>query len=241
MSHRNLFGKSLLAAGVLSVAFAGGVSAQKIILPDSEMSDKERETYDARVEHFEMERLRRHPLFLQSAKMATEKLGAEIMKGNVNYAINNMYPRWKAFQCKRLKGGEDEFVKKAQNAFKMMKKDGTVITDFRVGQPQKLIYVNMQKKPNLPKVYYPVDFHFQTLVVVPTTTIVQFAKIDEKTGKPTKVVKNSSQIAIYDEVTKKWSFIDSSGVSPNELRNLFPTMPLKFATDLPKSGKVLNK
>ena len=236
---KRFFRKPLLTLTLFSIG-AGSARAQDVILPDAKMTVAERDAYEARVKHFEAERARRHPLFLQSAKLATEALGREIMKGNVMYGIDNMYPRWKNFLAKRA-GGEANINKKAQLAVKMMNDNKVVIVDFQVGHPHKLLKVNMRKKPNLPKVYYPVDFNFQTLVVVPTTTVVQMAKIDPKTGKPLRIKKNSSQIAIYDEVTTKWSFIDGSSISPNELRNLFPTMPRKFATDLPKSGNVVNQ
>ena len=236
VSQKMKIASMALLASLLSVP----LSAQEVILPDSEMTVVEREAYKRRVTHLENERARLKPAYLQSAKLATERLGNQILKGDISYAIDNMYPRWKRIQVKLI-GGEQKFIKKAHLAAQMMREDKTVITDFEVGEPKRLLYVNTQKRPNLAKVYYPVDFTFEKLVVVPTKMTVQFAKIDERTGRPTKVEKQSCQIAIYNDELKRWSFIDGSSISPNELRNLFPTMPIAFAKSLPKSGKVLDK
>ncbi len=210
-------------------------SAQQIILPNDKMEPAERANYKQRVGVFQAERIRREPLFMESAQMATQKLGDAILKGNMDFAVLKMYPRWKKKQS-ILVGGDGNMLKKFAHAAKLMRDSGTVITDFKALRATEILYVRMEKKKGLTKVYYPVDYTFQKLVVVPTVTQIRFGKIDPATGKPFEVEKKSFQLAIYDENVKDWSFIDGSSVSINDIRNMFPTVPLSFEKKLPKGG-----
>ena len=210
--------------GLLSLMACSAQSAPpvpKIILPDSKMTDSERQQFEKRLREFNQRNKEMEPLYLKSAKMATEKLCAESLKGNFNYAIENIYPRYKRKQV-MLAGGEDRLLRKFQDSINMLRKDGTVIMDIKVGEPIAIRDVHMEKKEGLRKVYYPMDFTFQKLVIVPTSMVLQFAVIDKGTGKPTRVEKNNCQLALYDGKTKAWSFIDGSTISKNELMGLFP-------------------
>jgi len=224
---------SLVAVAPLYFLSGTLLHAQKVILPTDKMTEEERANYEQRKQLMVNERTRKKPLFIQSAHIATQALGAEIMKGNADYAIANMYPRLKKIQAKRA-GGEENMIKKLRLAQKRMKEDKTVIIDFKADMPKEILHVRMERKEGLAKFYFPVDFTFQKLLIVPTKTVIQFAKVDTETGNPLKVLEESCQLAIYDEKTKKWSFINGSTISANELRGLFPLIPKDVATGFPK-------
>jgi len=230
-----MFKASLLAIS-LSIISA---HAQRIILPQDIKGEAEKKAYQEKLNLYHAEQLRRKPLYIKSAKLATEKLADEILKDNFDYAIANMYPRLKATLSKRV-GGEAEFLKRQRKAVDDLRKSKTEIIDIKVSEPTELYYVWMKKKKGLDVIYYPFDYTIQKLVIVPITKHVKFGKINPDNGKPFAAVVNSYQLAIYDETDKRWSFIDGSSITVNEIRNLFPTIPLDIAKKLPKSGKAIN-
>lgn len=212
-------------------------SAQKVILRDDIKDPEELRQYDLQLDHYNAERERRKPLYLQSAKLATEKLSDEILKGNMDYAIANIYDRWKKKLSMRF-GGEAKLIEGLKKTVIEMHTDNTVITDIQIGEPKHIYYVWMQRKKGMTVVTFPFDYTFQKLVIVPMTQYVTFNR-DPKTGGKLNVEKNTYQLAVYDENSKKWSFISSNGISINDLRGLFPTLPLNIKDHFEKSGKVL--
>lgn len=214
------------------------VSAQRIILRDDIKDPEQLREFDAKLLAFNNKRSREKPLHLQLAKLATEQLTDEILKGNTDFAIANIYPRWKKQLSMRF-GGEANFLKRARETVTEMNRQNTVITDIKVGVPNTIYYVWLKKMKNKSVIYFPFDYTTQKLVIVPTSVHATIDEIDKETGKKIKIIKNSFQIAIYDEATKSWSFISGGSISINQLRSLFPTLPMNMTQHFEKSGGVV--
>ena len=61
------------------------------------------------------------------------------------------------------------------------------------------------------------------MVMIPTVT--KFRIIRQSDPKPTIIESVGFQIAISDKGKNDWTFIDGSGLTVNDLRMLFPTLP----------------
>ncbi len=227
--------RTFLTLSILSLCSS---YAQRVITRDDIKDPDELKAYDLKIQQFYATQTARKPLYLKSAKLATEKLADEILKDNIDYAILNIYPRWKAHLASRV-GGQQQLILKAREAVKQMRDSKTEIVDIKVGTPTDIYYVHVRQKKGLAKVVYPFDYNFQKLVIVPLSKHVKFGKTNPETGKPYQAIQNSYQLAVYDEVAQTWSFIDGSGITVNDIRNLFPTIPLTIKEKLPKSGKTL--
>ena len=114
--------------------------------------------------------------------------------------------------------------KQLDGVARQMLQQGISITDFKPqGQPRafevypgkKVEVVNGQEVETLR--------YTKWLVLVPTVTKFR-AMID---GDPVAVNIESTgfQVAVSDKGVGKWSFIDGSAVSVNDLRSLFITLP----------------
>ena len=160
---------------------------------------------------------------LFSAKAAVEKLGAQVVLGRFDVAIERMYPVWKKRMAERV-GGMEQLVAKLGGAAKQMQVNGVSLISFKPeGQPsvhevslgKKSVTVN--GKPS------EVDVFTKWLLFIPTAT--QFRLFKENDPKPHVVESIGFQVAISDKGQNDWTFIDGSGLTISDLRTLFPTLP----------------
>jgi hypothetical protein len=72
-----------------------------------------------------------------------------------------------------------------------------------------------------------VDHYEEWLVFVPTT--VRFRVIEADTGKARILEKDGFQVAVAKQGTEDWHFIEGAAVTVDDLRTLFPTLPVRRA------------
>lgn len=176
------------------------------------------------------------PEVILSAKTAVEKLGAEVVMGRYEVAIERMYPAWKKRMAERM-GGMEQVDAKLAAAAKQMQSSGVSIISFKPeGQPgvhevslgKKKVVVNGRETE--------IDAFTRWMILIPTVT--QFRAFRQvEAGSPPKLVlleTTGFQVAISEKGRNDWTFIDGSGLSVADLRNLFPTLPEDL--ELPKIG-----
>ncbi|MFK7851584.1 MAG: hypothetical protein AB8D78_11450 [Akkermansiaceae bacterium] len=163
------------------------------------------------------------PEVTASAVKAVSELGKEVVLGRYKVAIDRMYPQWKERTAKRM-GGMENLQKQLDGVARQMLQQGISITDFKPkGNPtafevypgKKVEVVNGQKVEKL--------IYTKWLVLVPTLT--KFRAMIEGDPVAINIESKGFQVAISDKGSGKWSFIDGSAVSVNDLRSLFITLP----------------
>jgi hypothetical protein len=159
-----------------------------------------------------------------SAVAAVGKLGDEVVLGRFQVAVDRMNPMWKERTAKRMGGMEELEKKLAEVASQMVQQGISMISfkpqgqprSFEVGPGKKVETINGEQVESL-------IFH-KWLVLVPTAT--KFRIIREGEAKPIFIDSTGFQVAIADKGSNNWTFIDGSGLTVNELRSMFATLPV---------------
>ena len=158
-----------------------------------------------------------------SAVAAVARLGEEVVLGRYQVAVERMNPQWMERTANRM-GGMKELEKQLAGVARQMVQQGISMISFRPqGQPRSF-EVGLGKKVES------VDgnqvesliFH-KWLVLIPTLS--QFRIIREGEPKPTVIESVGFQVAISDKANSDWTFIDGSGLTVNDLRGMFVTLP----------------
>lgn len=173
------------------------------------------------------------PEVVTSAVAAVAKLGDEVVLGRYQTAVEKMYPVWKERAAKRL-GGMQELEKQLASVSAQMVRQGISMISFKpLGQPRPYEVVPGKKTvkengANVEKMAYT-----KWMVLVPTTT--KFRILREGDPKPLVIESTGFQVAVCDKGRNDWTFIDGSGLTVNDLRTLFITLPQDM--ELPPVGK----
>lgn len=163
------------------------------------------------------------PEVVASAVAAVAKLGDEVVLGRYQVAVDRMNPMWKERAAKRL-GGMEVLEKQLSGVAAQMVQQGISMISFKPrGQPRcyevwpgkKVVRENGVDAEKL--------VHTKWLVLVPTTT--QFRIFRKGTPKAIVIDSTSYQVAISDKGRNDWTFIDGAGLTVNDLRSLFITLP----------------
>ena len=157
-----------------------------------------------------------------SAVAAVEKLGDQVVRGNHRYAIDRMFPRWKARMAKRL-GGMDKLEKQLEKVNEEMRLQGIHFMSFKpAGVPQVFEVWPGKKTETVDGKEVEVMIKTKWLVLIPTVT--RFRIIDD-VGKYRYIESKGFQIAVSDKGKNDWYFMDGASVTVADLRSLFPTFP----------------
>jgi hypothetical protein len=158
-----------------------------------------------------------------SAVAAVASLGDEVVMGRYQVAVERMNPLWKERAANRI-GGMNKLEEQLAGVARQMVQQGISMISFKpqgqprsyeVGPGKKLEKVNGVEIENL--------IFTKWLVLVPTAT--KFRIIRKGETKPLVIDSIGFQIAISDKGSNDWTFIDGSGLTVNELRGLFGTLP----------------
>jgi len=158
-----------------------------------------------------------------AASAAVASLGDEVVLGRYQVAVERMNPIWKERTAARM-GGMKELEKQLAGVAKQMVQQGISIISFKpqgvprsfeVGPGKKVEKVNGVEVENL--------IFTKWLVLIPTTT--KFRIIRQGETKPLFIDSIGFQVAISDKGKNDWTFIDGSGLTVNDLRGLFVTLP----------------
>ena len=158
-----------------------------------------------------------------SAVAAVASLGDEVVMGRYQVAVERMNPLWKERTANRI-GGMKKLEEQLAGVAQQMVQQGISMISFKpqgaprsfeVGPGKKVEKVNGVEVENL--------IFTKWLVLVPTAT--KFRIIRKGETRPLVIDSIGFQIAISDKSRTEWSFIDGSGLTVNDLRGLFGTLP----------------
>jgi hypothetical protein len=159
-----------------------------------------------------------------SAVVAVASLGDEVVLGRYQVAVERMNPLWKERTANRM-GGMKELEKQLAGVAKQMVQQGISMISFKpqgaprsfeVGPGKKVEKVNGEEVESL--------VFTKWLVMIPTVT--KFRIIRQGETKPMVIESVGFQVAISDKGKNDWTFIDGSGLTVNDLRGMFITLPL---------------
>lgn len=137
--------------------------------------------------------------------------------GNYAHLMETMYGPWKAKEARRL-GGEQALIRKVIVEIpQKMREQGLQITEIKAGRPTGAFEVNAIMRGG-----QVVGFR-EWLVFVPTTQRCRVAQ----EGRVRFVESSGFQVAIVSQGQNDWKFINGAGLSVDNLRRLFPTLPSK--------------
>ncbi len=163
------------------------------------------------------------PEVIASASAAVAKLGDEVVLGRYQVAVDRMNPMWKERTAKRM-GGMEELNKQLAGVAKQMVQQGISMISFKPqGQPRAYEVSPGKKVEKVNGVETESLVFNKWLVLVPTTT--KFRIMRQGETKPLVIDSIGFQVAISDKVKIDWTFIDGAGISVNDLRSLFATLP----------------
>jgi hypothetical protein len=162
------------------------------------------------------------PAVVASAVAAVQKLGEEVVLGRYEVAIQRMNPQWKQRAAARL-GGMEELEKQFDGVARQMMQRGISMISFRPqGEPRSFEVWPGKKVETVDGQEVESLIFSKWMVLVPTVT--RF-RIMPENQRPVIVESIGFQVAISDKGAEDWTFIDGSGVTVNELRRLFITLP----------------
>lgn len=158
-----------------------------------------------------------------SAVAAVASLGEQVSLGRYEVAVQRMNPAWKERTAKRM-GGMEELEKQLAGVAKQMVQQGVSIISYKPQGAVRSYEVSPGRKVETVAGAEVESLVFNKwLVIVPTAT--QFRVFREKQQKPTLIDSIGFQVAIADKGKNNWTFIDGSGLTVNDLRGLFATLP----------------
>ena len=163
------------------------------------------------------------PEVVASAVAAVARLGDEVVMGRYQVAVERMNPMWKERTAKRM-GGMQELEKQLAGVAKQMVQQGISMISFKPqGQPRSYEVSPGKKVEKVNGVEVESLVFNKWLVFVPTAT--KFRIMRQGETKPLVIDSIGFQVAISDKGKNDWTFIDGAGLSVNDLRSLFATLP----------------
>jgi len=181
-----------------------------------------------------------------SCQKATQILGNMVMKGDMQYAYDHVYPRYKKRQ-ERLHG-EKKFKQQFLDAPKILNQMGVTIDSFVAEKPVSFFRVWPQIRPaaklkvdsGVQKELKNEDIFYNWLIIVPTTQVWTFR--NQNGGLPRKLKREGFQVAVAQEATmqgqEKWMFIDGGTIKPQKLRSIFPSLPQTLVLPQRKDSEI---
>lgn len=163
-----------------------------------------------------------------AASAAVADLGNEVVLGRYQVAVERMNPQWKENAANRM-GGMKDLEKQLAGVARQMVQQGISIISFKPqGQPRSFEVSPGKKVDKVNGGDVESLIFTKWLVMIPTVT--KFRIIREGQPKPVFIESIGFQVAISDKGKNNWTFIDGSGLTVNDLRSIFITLPqdLKF-------------
>ena len=168
----------------------------------------------------------------RSAQAAVQKFGLEMMKGNLDYGNERIYPRWKRRLAKRY-GGNAQLNAALQEASRQKLAMKYSVTVFQASVPS--LFFDVWRAPKVNAVTgLPVTNAMgrdvvveHWLAVVPTLTRLKIAD-PQMGGKIREIEERGYSVTVSEKGSDDWYFL--TGMVPNEqnLRALFPKLPANF-------------
>ncbi|BDS05788.1 hypothetical protein NT6N_08280 [Oceaniferula spumae] len=180
------------------------------------------------------------PMISDSARAAVQKLGVEMIKGNFQYSIDRIYPRWKRRLAMRNGGMEKLDAALAQSVQGQIKMQMKVV-GYQVGQPTAFFSVWRAKKIDAATGKPVIDATGREVIVthwlavVPTVIRVKVPD-PNMGGKIREIEESTYSLAISEKGSNDWYFMTGMKPTVQDLRSLFPSLPAdEKALHLPPS------
>ena len=160
---------------------------------------------------------------VDSAVAAVASLGNEVVMGRFQVAVERMNPTWKKRTADRM-GGMEKLEEKLAEVPRQMVQQGISMISFKpqgqprsfeVGPGKKIEKVNGADVESL--------VFSKWMVLVPTATKFRITRQGEI--KPLVIDSIGFQVAISEKGKNDWTFIDGAGLTVNDLRSMFVTLP----------------
>ena len=166
------------------------------------------------------------PEVVASASAAVAKLGDEVVLGRYQVAVDRMNPAWKERTAKRM-GGMEELNKQLAGVAKQMVQNGISMISFSPqGQPRAYEVSPGKKVEKVNGVETETLVFNKWLVLVPTVTKFRIMqKLEKQAPKMITIDSIGFQVAIAEKGKNDWTFIDGAGITVNDLRSMFATLP----------------
>lgn len=179
---------------------------------------------------------------IDSAVEAVEALGNAVVQGRYEVAVERMNPKWKARYAKRA-GGIEKLEKALKSVPAEMVKQGIEMVSFKPqGKPiayavsPTSVEVQSTGGGGGEKSTQTRLVNTQWMILVPTVTHFRITRQDGAGNAETADIESISyQVAISDRGKNEWTFIDGAGLTVNDLRSVFISLPQDL--DLPTVGK----
>jgi hypothetical protein len=163
------------------------------------------------------------PDVVASAVSAVAQLGDEVVMGRYQVAVERMNPLWKKRTAERL-GGMKELEKQLAGVAQQMVQQGISMISFKpqgaprsyeVGPGRKVDKVAGEEVESL--------IFTKWMVLIPTATTFRVMLPGEPKARVIESI--GFQVAVSEKGKNDWTFIDGSGLTVNDLRGLYPTLP----------------
>lgn len=158
---------------------------------------------------------------VNSAIAAVNDLGRQVVLGKMKTSLDRMYPQWKDRMNRRL-GGEQALEKQFDEAVAEMVRQGTSMISFKTHGFPKVYEVFPGKKVEM------VDgkqvetlINTKWLLLIPTEVRYRVMQKQEAIVIESK----GFQVAIADKDKLEWTFIDGAGLTVQDMRSLFISLP----------------
>jgi hypothetical protein len=160
---------------------------------------------------------------VNSAVAAVASLGDSVVMGRYQVAVERMNPLWKERTAIRI-GGMAELEKQLSTVAQQMVQQGITIVSFKPqGQAQSFEVGPGRKVENVGGQEVESLIYQKWLILIPTST--KFRVIRE--GQRTVIIESVGfQVAVSTKGANDWTFIDGSGLTVKELRELYGTLPI---------------
>jgi hypothetical protein len=164
---------------------------------------------------------------VKGAMVATSELGDRVARGELQYAYERMYPRWRERMAKR-NGGAEAMEQQLRELAVQMQEQGVSILSVKVAGAVKA-YSVWPKRSVTTVDGKPVESVADSrwVVLVPTVTRMRIRDegVTDKVPRFRVIDSSGFQVAVSEKDPLEWFFIDGSGVTVADLRSLFPTLP----------------
>jgi hypothetical protein len=163
------------------------------------------------------------PDVVASAVAAVDRLGESVVMGRYQVAVERMNPMWKERTAKRM-GGMKELEKQLAGVAKQMVQQGISMISFKPqGQPRSYEVGPGRKVEKVAGEEVESLIFTKWMVLIPTATTFRVLLPGEPKARVIESI--GFQVAVSEKGKNDWTFIDGSGLTVNDLRGLYPTLP----------------
>jgi hypothetical protein len=159
---------------------------------------------------------------VNSAISSVNELGRQVVLGKLKTSLERMYPQWKDRLSRRM-GGDAALEKQFDDALAEMMKQGTSMVSFKTyGFPRVYEVFPGKKLEIVDGKEVEILTNTKWMLLIPTEVRYRVMQKQEVIIIESK----GYQVAIADKDKLNWTFIDGAGLTVQDLRSLFISLPM---------------